>query len=150
MRNAIAFRLKSHFVTATAAEADIDDSIKRKRLRVSLNNFQAKLRKAFCPIAVGSVGVVVVVRTKRGSRISRERFDIESPNFTGTFIPTCSTSPPDMTSLASSGRKLSHKSCLVRYGSSLQLFCSVIGSHDYVNQFRSKAISSFIVVHYTQ
>ena len=30
---------QNHFVTAeTAAEADIDDSIKRKRFRVSLNN----------------------------------------------------------------------------------------------------------------
>ena len=39
--------------------------------------------------------------------ISRERFDLESPNFTRTFIPVRSTSAPGMTSLSTSGWKLS-------------------------------------------
>ena len=33
-------------------------------------------------------------------------FDIESPNFTGTFIPIFATVVPDMTSVSTSGRKL--------------------------------------------
>ena len=65
-----------------------------------------------------SVGVVVVVRTKWGSRISRERFDIESPNFTGTSVPACSTLAPDMTSRTTSSRKLQQKyrrKCCLRW-----------------------------------
>ena len=105
-------------------------------------------------------GVVVVVRTKWGSHICRERFDlespilceplhpsalqtrwiwrhyvlpvgsyrgskmphttasllyiswtveIESPNFTGTSMPTCPTFTPDITSPTTSGRKLQRK-----------------------------------------
>ena len=45
--------------------------------------------------------------TKWGSRISRERFDLESPKFTRTFIPVGSTTTPDMTSPCTSRRKLS-------------------------------------------
>ena len=41
--------------------------------------------------------------TNGGSRIYRERFDLESPNFTGTFKPVVSTTRPDMTSLTTSG-----------------------------------------------
>ena len=54
-------------------------------------------------------GVVVVVSTKWGSRISRERFDLESPNFAWTFIPVGSATTPDMTSLYTSGQKLPRK-----------------------------------------
>ena len=44
--------------------------------------------------------------TKWGSRISRERFDLELPNFTGSFMSVGSTTTRDMTSLCTSGRKL--------------------------------------------
>ena len=47
--------------------------------------------------------------TKWAARISLERFDLESPNFTRTSIPTCSTATSDMTSTATSGWKLSLK-----------------------------------------
>ena len=74
-----------------------------------------------------------------------------------------------MTSLTTSSRKLSHKivwlwlwhspggrsskklHIVIRLYfylmNSLQLLCPDIGSHDYVNQFRSKTISSFTLVH---
>ena len=44
-----------------------------------------------------------------GSRISRERVDLESPQFTETFTTVVSTTTMDMyvMSLATSGRKLS-------------------------------------------
>ena len=41
-----------------------------------------------------------------GSRISRERFDLDSPHFTRTFKMDGSTITPDMTSLATSGWQL--------------------------------------------
>ena len=44
--------------------------------------------------------------TNWGSRISRERFDLESPKFTWTFTPVGSTTTLDMTSKRTSGRKL--------------------------------------------
>ena len=44
--------------------------------------------------------------TKWGSRISRERLDLESPNSTNTSTPTCWTTAPDLTSLAASGLQL--------------------------------------------
>ena len=40
------------------------------------------------------------------SRISWELFDLESPNFSGTFIPVGSTTTLDMTSLSTSGWQL--------------------------------------------
>ena len=49
---------------------------------------------------------------KLAARISRELVDLETPNkvsFTRTTMPTYSTSTSDMTSPASSGRKLSRK-----------------------------------------
>ena len=39
--------------------------------------------------------------------MSRERFDLESSNLARTFTPVGSTTTPDMTSLCTSGRKLS-------------------------------------------
>ena len=48
--------------------------------------------------------------TKSVPRVSREPFDQESPNFTRTSTPTYSTVTPDMTSLSTSGGKLSRKS----------------------------------------
>ena len=44
-----------------------------------------------------------------GIRISRERFDLESSNSTGTSIQTGQTFAPYMTSLTASGRKLKPK-----------------------------------------
>ena len=41
--------------------------------------------------------------TKRDSRISRELFELESPNFTDTSTPTCPAFALDMTSLVASG-----------------------------------------------
>ena len=41
--------------------------------------------------------------------ISREPFELESPNFTSTSIPTCPTVASDATSLTTSGRKLPRK-----------------------------------------
>ena len=38
-----------------------------------------------------------VVITKWAARTSGKQFDIESPNFTGTSAPTCSTAASDMT-----------------------------------------------------
>ena len=57
--------------------------------------------------------------TKWASRISRERFDVESPNFTWTFTPVSFTTAPDMTPLTTSGWQLSklkigRKCCLWR------------------------------------
>ena len=45
----------------------------------------------------------------RQSYISRERFDLESQNFTRIFTPVGSSATPDMTSLATSGWRLLHK-----------------------------------------
>ena len=56
------------------------------------------------PASLSSLPLFV---TKWGSRISRERFDVESPYFTRTFMPVGSTIAPDITSLSTSGRKLS-------------------------------------------
>ena len=55
---------------------------------------------AFCLYAMNGVRrmVIVVVRC----RISRERFNIESPNFTSAFTPVGSTATSDMTSHATS------------------------------------------------
>ena len=47
--------------------------------------------------------------TKWGSHISRERFDLEQPNFTRTFKHVGSTTTPDKTSLYTSSRKLQRK-----------------------------------------
>ena len=47
--------------------------------------------------------------TKWASRISQERFDLQSPNFTQTFRRAPPTTTQDMTSLATSSRKLSGK-----------------------------------------
>ena len=44
--------------------------------------------------------------TKWGSRIFQEPFQLESPNFTGTSLPTCPSFSLDMWSLTTSGRKL--------------------------------------------
>ena len=44
-----------------------------------------------------------------GSNISRLCFNLKSLNFTGTSVPTYSTSTPDMMSLATSSWKLSRK-----------------------------------------
>ena len=44
-------------------------------------------------------------------RISRKPFDLESPNFTVTSTPTCSTATPAISAIATSGRKLSWKNC---------------------------------------
>ena len=41
--------------------------------------------------------------------ISREPFELKSPNFTCTSMPTCTRSAPDMTSLTASDRKLQRK-----------------------------------------
>ena len=41
--------------------------------------------------------------------ISREPFELERPNFTGTSTPNCPTFAPVMTSLCTSGRKLQRK-----------------------------------------
>ena len=45
--------------------------------------------------------------TKWGSLISQERFDLESPDFTGPSVPTYSTATPIMESSAASGRHIS-------------------------------------------
>ena len=45
--------------------------------------------------------------TKWSSRMSRERFDLELPNFTLTSMPVGSTTRLDMASLATSGQNLS-------------------------------------------
>ena len=47
--------------------------------------------------------------TKSAHWISQEPFDLESPNLIRTPTPTCSTAAQDMTSLTTSGRKLSRK-----------------------------------------
>ena len=47
--------------------------------------------------------------TKWGSRISRERFDLGSPNFTGSSIPINSTAKSEITLVTISGLKLSQK-----------------------------------------
>ena len=52
-----------------------------------------------CFMSRSATAVVRSFVTKRGSRISRERFDLESP--------VGSTTAPDMTSLAASGWQLS-------------------------------------------
>ena len=51
-------------------------------------------------------------QTRWADRVSQERFDLESPNFTRTSTLTYSTSTPDMASLAPSGWKLSQKKLL--------------------------------------
>ena len=45
--------------------------------------------------------------TKSAARISQERFDLESPSFTQTSMPTHSTATPDRASPAPFGRHLS-------------------------------------------
>ena len=60
----------------------------------------------FYPITTRSIGRRSSSVTKWGSHITRERFDLESPNFIGTSTVTLSISIPDMTSLSTSGRKL--------------------------------------------
>ena len=62
---------------------------------------------AFCPYVITGVrrrrrGTSFV--PKWGSRISREKFDLESPNFTRTFTQVGSNTTPDITSLTTSGR----------------------------------------------
>ena len=47
--------------------------------------------------------------TQSAPQISREPFDLEPSNFTWQSIPTYSTATPDMTSLSTSGQKLSQK-----------------------------------------
>ena len=71
---------------------------------------QAK-RVAIC---VHRRSFVVVIRqsiTKLAGRIFQERFVLESPMFTPTSVPVCSTTTPDKTPLATFGRKLSRKYC---------------------------------------
>ena len=66
--------------------------------------------KAFLPYVIG-LGHVHLFDTQSAPRMSREPFDIESPNFTWTSVPTYSTATPDMTSLSTSGRKLLRTNC---------------------------------------
>ena len=49
------------------------------------------------------------LETKPAARISREPFDLESPNFTRTSILTYYIATPDMQSLTTSCQKLSQK-----------------------------------------
>ena len=55
------------------------------------------------------LSAVIRRRLSQSEAVSQEWLDLESPNFTVTAMPTCPTSRPDMTSLATSGRKLSQK-----------------------------------------
>ena len=66
-------------------------------------------RRAFRVIGIGFAMFVYSFDMKSPHRISRKRFDLESPNFTQTSIPTLSTVVPDMTSFSTSGRKLQRK-----------------------------------------
>ena len=62
------------------------------------------------PLCDASVGRRVVHSSRNwGTSASWERFDLESPNFSRTFMPLGSTTTLDMTSLATSTQKLSHK-----------------------------------------
>ena len=61
-------------------------------------------RRNACTIGIG---LVRSFDTKSAPRISRKPVDLESPNFTGTSIPTLSTATPDMTSLSVIAKKLS-------------------------------------------
>ena len=47
--------------------------------------------------------------SKSAHRISQEPLDLESPNFTKTFIPTYPTATPDMTSLSTLGGRVKRK-----------------------------------------
>ena len=49
--------------------------------------------------------------TKWAARISREWFDLESPNFTRTSTPAYSAATPDVAWPTTSGRELSRKNC---------------------------------------
>ena len=59
-------------------------------------------------VVVAVVIVIVVIRNKVRQSISRERFGLESQNFTNkTFTPVGYTPIPDLTSLTTSGWQLS-------------------------------------------
>ena len=65
----------------------------------------AKRRISFLPYVMTSVGwrrLSSTSITNWVTRISHERFEVELPNFTGTFIPTWSTATLDMISPATS------------------------------------------------
>ena len=62
-------------------------------------------------VTQGSVGHRRLSATKWGSCMSRERFDIESPNFTRRPTRNRSVITPNMTLLATSGRKLLWQNC---------------------------------------
>ena len=70
------------------AEADIDDNIKRKRIRVSL-------KKYYCH---KSRNTSFVVGAKWEGWIPQECFDLKQPNFTRTSTSTLFTASQDMTS----------------------------------------------------
>ena len=52
--------------------------------------------------------------TKWAGRLSRERFDLESPNWTRTSTPSLFTATPDMTSLAANLSKMQPPTALSR------------------------------------
>ena len=58
---------------------------------------------AFSPCMITCIRRCCSSVTKWGRRISRERFDLASPSFTGTSVLVRSTTTPDMTSLTTSG-----------------------------------------------
>ena len=70
--------------------------------------FRRNAWMAFTPYAMG-LGQIRSFETKWAPQISRESFGTESPNFTRPSIPNYSTAVPDVTPLATSGRKLSRK-----------------------------------------
>ena len=75
---------------------------------------QYALRNACRAIGTGFVMFVHLFDTKSAPWVSRKPFDLESPNFTRTSVPTLSTASPDMTSLSFSGQKFKRKYCLRR------------------------------------
>ena len=76
--------------------------------------FRAIHQMAFCLMwwPAGSIcrrRLLSLSITKWAARTSQERFNLESPQSTWISIPTYSTATPDMTTLTTSGRKLSWK-----------------------------------------
>ena len=105
---------------------------------------------AFCPNITESIGrrlslsssSITMTASLCGSRISRELLDLESPNFTRASIPTYSTSTPDMTSLTTSGRKLSQTNCQKCGLRQLQVEVLVNGlseDHEILNAYQGQA-----------
>ena len=83
---------------------------RNQRINTHCNNFERYLGKPpYWLYVMTQLRPVSFVRQKIKSEavISREQFDLESQNFTGTFAPVGCTTAPDMTSLYTSGRKLS-------------------------------------------